>query len=92
MAQVERTQGYYAMLYIDVNKFKLINDTKGHQAGDEVLVSVAKAIMATIRKQETAARYGGDEFCILFPNTQAKIYVITVNVYLQNLRELSRST
>lgn len=72
MAQVERTNGFYSLLYIDVNKFKTINDTKGHKVGDEILIAVSTAISSTIRKQETAARYGGDEFCILLPNTKAE--------------------
>ncbi|GLT14281.1 GGDEF domain-containing protein [Vibrio algivorus] len=72
MSQVERVGGAYSLLYIDVNKFKAINDIKGHKVGDEILIAVSKAISSTIRKQETAARYGGDEFCILLPNTKAE--------------------
>lgn len=72
ISQVERVNGHFSLLYIDVNKFKTINDTKGHKVGDEILIAVAKAITSTVRKQETAARYGGDEFCILLPNTKAE--------------------
>ncbi|MCF7354781.1 GGDEF domain-containing protein [Vibrio sp. CK2-1] len=71
-AQVERVNGHYSLLYIDVNKFKTINDTKGHKVGDEILMAVAEAISSTVRMQETASRYGGDEFCILLPNTKAE--------------------
>ncbi|MFV0574428.1 MAG: GGDEF domain-containing protein [Vibrio sp.] len=70
-SQFERSNGCFSLLYIDINKFKTINDTKGHKVGDEILMALSKAIQKTVRQQETAARYGGDEFCILLPNTPA---------------------
>lgn len=71
-ALAQRTDGVFSILYLDVNKFKAVNDNYGHKMGDEVLKAVAKAIDATVRKSETAARYGGDEFCVLLPNTKAE--------------------
>ena len=53
----------------DVDRFKAINDTFGHQAGDSVIQAVGKAIAAEIRAEDVAARYGGDEFCIMFEAT-----------------------
>lgn len=55
--------------YIDVNDFKKINDTLGHQRGDSVLRSVAAAIVRVARAEDRCFRYGGDEFCVVLSNT-----------------------
>lgn len=54
----------FALLYIDLDYFKLINDTHGHEAGDKVLVEIAQRLRSLIRKDDTAARFGGDEFVV----------------------------
>lgn len=56
------------LVYIDINDFKLINDKLGHQKGNEILLSVANIITELTRVEDYAYRYGGDEFCIIFPN------------------------
>ncbi|MEM7180719.1 MAG: sensor domain-containing diguanylate cyclase [Spirochaetota bacterium] len=61
-----------ALLFTDVDKFKVFNDTYGHQAGDVVLIEVAKKLMECARKQDIAARYGGEEFCIVMPGAGAQ--------------------
>lgn len=53
-----------SLLFIDIDKFKSINDTYGHEVGDEVLQSVAHAIEANLRAEDTLARWGGEEFVI----------------------------
>ncbi len=60
-----RTQDELAVLYIDVDDFKTINDSLGHSVGDKLLLCVAERIKETVRSSDTVARIGGDEFAIL---------------------------
>jgi diguanylate cyclase (GGDEF)-like protein len=65
IAQCARGQGDFALLLIDLDGFKAINDTVGHGAGDAVLVEVAGRLRTLIRETDLAARLGGDEFCVV---------------------------
>jgi diguanylate cyclase (GGDEF)-like protein len=60
-----RHQERFSLLYLDLDSFKDINDTLGHDVGDELLKVVAKRLLKALRKSDFAARLGGDEFCIL---------------------------
>jgi diguanylate cyclase (GGDEF)-like protein/PAS domain S-box-containing protein len=60
-----RSGGVVALLYIDLNDFKVVNDERGHDVGDEVLRQVAQRLRATVRASETPARLGGDEFAVV---------------------------
>ena len=62
----------FSLLMIDIDDFKKINDTYGHQIGDEALKFVSFKIMNSIRENDIAARYGGEEFTIILPETDAK--------------------
>jgi diguanylate cyclase (GGDEF)-like protein len=64
-----RIQQSLSLLILDVDHFKLYNDRYGHQAGDECLKSVAKAINQCFRTGDLVARYGGEEFAMVLPNT-----------------------
>lgn len=59
-----------SLLVIDVDHFKLVNDTYGHLQGDDVLCSVAAALVASVRKLDLVGRYAGDEFVVLLPDTE----------------------
>jgi diguanylate cyclase (GGDEF)-like protein len=61
----------FAVLLLDIDGLKRVNDAHGHQAGDRVLMQVAMSLRRSIRTVDTAARLGGDEFCVLAPHTRA---------------------
>jgi len=72
IAQSERNESTFALLYLDLDKFKTINDTKGHAFGDQVLKETALRLKQSTRSSDTVARIGGDEFVVLLENISNK--------------------
>jgi diguanylate cyclase (GGDEF)-like protein len=69
IARHRRHQRRFCVVAMDLDGFKQVNDRFGHQAGDEVLREVARALERSVREQDTVVRIGGDEFCILAPES-----------------------
>ncbi len=70
-AEAARNRTSHAVCYIDLDRFKSVNDAFGHQAGDDLLVDIAERLRATVRRTDILARLGGDEFSVLLPATSA---------------------
>lgn len=71
--QIELAKRYkntFCMIMLDVDNFKKINDTYGHPTGDQVLVTLADTLRSSVRKSDTVARWGGEEFVIILPHTE----------------------
>lgn len=69
VARAKRGQGSLSLVMLDIDKFKEINDTMGHEAGDAVLRGLAEAVTSAVRATDVVARVGGDEFVVLCPAT-----------------------
>lgn len=71
VSRVERNNGRLAVCYIDLDGFKEVNDSMGHEAGDQVLIDVAKRLSNIVRPSDMVARLGGDEFVLLLEDLQS---------------------
>jgi diguanylate cyclase (GGDEF)-like protein len=86
MKRSGRYKRSFTVIYLDVDEFKAINDTLGHRVGDELLQAVAKTVRAISRASDYVARFGGDEFVILLPETPrdaAGQYLCKITQHLQ---------
>ncbi|TBR08078.1 MAG: diguanylate cyclase [Rugosibacter sp.] len=99
VTEVERAIRYkhpLAVVFLDLDNFKKLNDTKGHAVGDAALKTTAKALLASIRSTDLAARFGGDEFAVLLPETEYEEATVTgrkiSSVIIHALQEFSPVT
>jgi len=83
-----RDDYHFAVLYLDIDRFKLVNDSLGHSVGDSLLVAFANRIKQSLREIDTLARFGGDEFVILLEDIESSEYASGVADRLQ--QELKR--
>lgn len=88
IARAQRRSESFALVYIDLDDFKEVNDTHGHAAGDSVLCTTARCLRSCIRDEDTAARLGGDEFGLILLNVeQAKAVEVVLEKVLSTLAQ-----
>ena len=78
-----RENYFFAVIYLDIDRFKLVNDSLGHNIGDKLLVEFAKRIQDLLRDIDTLARFGGDEFVILLEDMENENYAVEIAKRLQ---------
>ncbi len=81
VSRLDRGQGSSALLYLDLDRFKYINDTAGHAAGDKLLLEIGQQLSCRLRSSDTLARIGGDEFAMILRNIDEKSAYNTADVY-----------
>jgi diguanylate cyclase (GGDEF)-like protein/PAS domain S-box-containing protein len=88
LAGSARSRRYGAVLFLDLDNFKVLNDTRGHDVGDELLVETAERIRRSVRDDDTVARLGGDEFLVLLENlgTDAQVAAVQAGAVGEKLR------
>jgi diguanylate cyclase (GGDEF)-like protein len=89
LERIKRYQRGLSLLFFDIDYFKEINDSYGHLAGDKVLKSIAQRIHKTKRSSDIVARYGGDEFAVIMPETDRKGLQIFAERIRRGIEELS---
>jgi len=82
LARSKRTGSGVAVLFLDLDDFKPVNDTLGHEAGDQLLIQVAERLRSTVRAGDTVARFGGDEFVLLLEDVSNERDVATAAAHI----------
>jgi len=87
VARLKRHEETSALLYIDLDRFKYINDTAGHAAGDQLLIEVSRQLKARLRESDLLARLGGDEFAIILTDTNQENITIAAESFREVLEQ-----
>jgi diguanylate cyclase (GGDEF)-like protein len=77
-----------SLVYVDIDNFKMVNDSMGHDAGDELLIQVAAVMHSEVRGTDTVGRLGGDEFAVLLPETDQENSKVVIQKLQTQLLEL----
>ncbi len=86
--RAQRDETIVSVLFIDLDRFKEVNDTLGHQTGDQLLMEAARRIVSCVRKSDTVARLGGDEFTVILPQLRSTDHVEKIaQIILDSLAE-----
>jgi diguanylate cyclase (GGDEF)-like protein/PAS domain S-box-containing protein len=85
LASAKRFNYHLALLYLDLDGFKQVNDGLGHGQGDNVLIQVAQRLMLCVREVDTVARLGGDEFVVILNNTSTEMIAVTAQRIIDSL-------
>lgn len=85
----QRTGIMGAMIYIDLDRFKYVNDTAGHETGDRMLLEISRVLSKMLRRNDVVARIGGDEFAILMKNVDSVLATSLANEYRSALSNIS---
>ncbi len=78
IAQARRNKRKLAVMFLDLDRFKLVNDTLGHSMGDRLLKAVANRLQSCLRRGDTLSRFGGDEFTLLLPEVRTRDDVVVI--------------
>jgi diguanylate cyclase (GGDEF)-like protein len=78
IAQAERNKRKLAVMFLDLDRFKIVNDTLGHTTGDRLLKAVANRLQSCLRSGDTLSRFGGDEFMLLLPEVRTRDDVVVI--------------
>jgi diguanylate cyclase (GGDEF)-like protein/PAS domain S-box-containing protein len=87
LGRADRDQSEVSVLFLDLDNFKLVNDSLGHPAGDELLVAVAARLVSVLESGDTVARFGGDEFVVLLEDVDADGAELVSDRLQESLRE-----
>jgi diguanylate cyclase (GGDEF)-like protein/PAS domain S-box-containing protein len=86
VSHAQRHLQTFALLFVDLDRFKEVNDSLGHQIGDELLIAIARRLQEVVRTEDTVARMGGDEFVVLLPGANSQIAQQVADKLIQTLR------
>ena len=86
--RIRRFGGWISLIMIDIDNLKNINDTYGHRAGDHVIAEISRRLKRCIRQIDTAARYGGDEFAVVLPNTRTSEAEVVAQRMLESISSM----